>query len=1279
MTKKRFLWTLVLAVVLACCMVGTALAEGEELTLNSSLNDWAGGIPNWWNFSSSGNAALVQCVDGESDTVAEIRLDEAGYGYLTQEVFLEPETLYRVTCRVMCFDVEPEYPAFHMNFMNQMAETSGTTATGNNWKNVEMYVRTNVDEEQAYLLRVGLGNEEFFATGEAYFDDVRIEKLSQAPEGVIPQTLVGSIGYTVEHSEPTDSSSGGADVHDDDKKKADVSYNDIGIVLCGMLLLFVLYFVMTSRWAPRWAKGLSNGKILAIVFALGFLLRVYVSMHQEGHITDMTCFKAWAVKLAEVGPGGFYDSGMFADYPPLYMYVLYVIGGIKELFGIAYDSNLFKLLVELPAIAADLGLAYVLYRFAKKRLNGQTAAFLSLFVLFSPLFITNASAWGQIDSIFLLGLVGVAYLVYQDKKVFAAWAWMGLLLLKPQALIISPVLLAIFLGDLLKKSSWKRTLIEIALSLAGMAVVYTVVALPMKGSQSFFYVFEQMLETTGQYAYGTVNAFNLMALLGGNWADVNNMAFITTYKNLGIMFIVLIIAAAIILYLTRRQKKHVFLLMAFMVAAVFTLGHEMHERYLIPAVGLLLFAAVIYRSRRLLLCGVGYSALCFYNVYVALIFKQDWIYEEVVVIGGILSLLLLAYLIYTMVCIFDERGRTEKPLEIEEYTLPTGKERMMAEAKNRLETMAPHKDRRMVKKDYLVMAAITAVYAAFAFTNLGSTVIPARNTPVDKAGSEIVFQLKELSQVDKFKYYAGYCQGDFDLFYSADGVYYEKADLGLEATDSDPEPIMHEYSDMFKWRFFQIGAHAKYMKIVLKSGNMEFREVAFTDLDGQTIPIQSATLDADGQVSDASYMIDEQGQVPQATSYMTDMYFDEVYHARTAYEYMEGIYPYEITHPPFGKSIITLGIQMFGFTPFGWRFMGALFGVLILPVLYVFAKRLFKKTKWAAVATILFAADFMHYTLTRIATIDSYSLFFILLMYLCMYEYTQHNLHREKLSRTLLPLGLCGLAFGFGAATKWICLYAGVGLFIMFFYTVYQRAVEYKAAKAQGMDEIACAFRRKLILTLLFCVGVFILIPVAIYCLSYIPYFNAEENFGLAGIWKNQEYMLNYHGNLQTAAPHPYQSNCYTWLFDLRPVFFFRGYYLPDNLVSVIWCMVNPFLAYGGLAAVIYLLGLRGKGKIDMKAIPFMAVGALSQYLPWVIISREVFIYHYFATLPFLVFAIVHVLWYWEENYKWGKKATWIAVGLTVLAFLAFYPATTGVPVDRAWAYAIRWIPLWPI
>ena len=43
-----------------------------------------------------------------------------------------------------------------------------------------------------------------------------------------------------------------------------------------------------------------------------------------------------------------------------------------------------------------------------------------------------------------------------------------------------------------------------------------------------------------------------------------------------------------------------------------------------------------------------------------------------------------------------------------------------------------------------------------------------------------------------------------------------------------------------------------------------------------------------------------------------DMYFDEVYHARTAFELLAQRDPYEWTHPHLAKELMALGILAFG-------------------------------------------------------------------------------------------------------------------------------------------------------------------------------------------------------------------------------------------------------------------------------------------------------------------------------------------------------------------------------
>ena len=82
----------------------------------------------------------------------------------------------------------------------------------------------------------------------------------------------------------------------------------------------------------------------------------------------------------------------------------------------------------------------------------------------------------------------------------------------------------------------------------------------------------------------------------------------------------------------------------------------------------------------------------------------------------------------------------------------------------------------------------------------------------------------------------------------------------------------------------------------------------------------------------------------------------------------------------------------------------------MLPLLYIFIKNLFGKTLVAACGTIVFAFDFMHFVQTRIATIDTYGVLFILLMFYFMYRYFVKP-YDAPLRQTILPLFLSCLLY----------------------------------------------------------------------------------------------------------------------------------------------------------------------------------------------------------------------------------------------------------------------------
>ena len=579
------------------------------------------------------------------------------------------------------------------------------------------------------------------------------------------------------------------------------------------------------------------------------------------------------------------------------------------------------------------------------------------------------------------------------------------------------------------------------------------------------------------------------------------------------------------------------------------------------------------------------------------------------------------------------------------------------------------------RKDVLPMLFVTIVYAFTAFFQLGSLSAPESYTVFDKESS-YTFSYGDVVEVDKLSFFTVIGTGSYTLEYSADGETWGSLELD------------QSYNTLLKWRVNDLTEPADEDSEAIGPISGKIFRISAHEVDRKEgLWLGELVLWSDGSALTPVYvddggapLFDEPEEWTDKATYMNSSYFDEIYHARTAFEHLNNVYPYEVSHPPLGKLILSLGILLFGMNPFGWRFMGTLVGVLMVPILYVFLKNLFGKTAVAFCGTCLFAFDFMHLVQTRIATIDSYALLFIMLMYLFMYEYMQHNLLKEKLSSTLLPLGLCGLSFALGAATKWICLYAAPGLCFLFFYTVYQRSREIKAVRNSGTDDITAGYSKKLTLTIIFCIGVFIILPACVYIASYYPYYNAcGGNYGRKDIWDNQVYMLTYHGNL-SGDPHPFQSSVYTWPFNIRPVFFFLGENMPENLRAVIWCMGNPLIFTGGTLCAVGLAGIKSEPKKRLTGLPFIGVAAACQLLPWILISREVYIYHFFAAVPFLILAITYFMRYICD--KHGKKGRYIAIGFLIvstLLFILFYPAITGIKMPVWYAKLLKWSPLWPV
>ena len=587
------------------------------------------------------------------------------------------------------------------------------------------------------------------------------------------------------------------------------------------------------------------------------------------------------------------------------------------------------------------------------------------------------------------------------------------------------------------------------------------------------------------------------------------------------------------------------------------------------------------------------------------------------------------------------------------------------------------RSRALGRRDLLPILLITGIYACTAFFRLGSMRDPQSFAPM--AGQVAVIELPEGAAPSRIMLYPGVGMGSYDISYSEDGQEY----FSVSSFNQDHIAVL-------KWAPItpETSLRPRYIRIAATSGEPWLGEVVVMDGDGDPLPVTSSI----------PQLCDEADTVPLSMSFQNSSYFDEIYHARTAWEHLNGVWPYEITHPPLGKELLGLGIRLFGMTPFGWRFSGTFFGTLMLPLLYVFLKKLFGGTLLPSLGTLLFASDFMHYVQTRIATIDTYSVFFILLMYLFLYIW----LSEDK----LWALALCGVSFGLGAAAKWTSIYAGAGLALLWAAHWILLFVQAKkpplprggcpsantgvggsggseSAPVESSDvdsensELFPAFCKNV----LFCLVFFIAVPGLIYCLSYLPYGRARgiSPFSLDYlriIVDNQIYMFTYHSKSVLGATHPYSSNWYHWLIDYRPILYVLEYPTP-GLRSTIGAFLNPVLCWGGLLSLPVLCWMAIRRRDRLAA--FILVGYLSQLLPWVPVERLTFAYHYFPSALFLVLSLSYTMALLRENRgSWRVSALSLTAG-SIALFVLFFPVLNGLPVKSELADALlKWLPSWP-
>ena len=208
--------------------------------------------------------------------------------------------------------------------------------------------------------------------------------------------------------------------------------------------------------------GFIKKHLLFFLFFFGLVIRLSIIF--VDYSWDVNNHMVWAKDFLMRGPQGFYEtqsSNVFAsltpNYPPLAIFIFVVMRIFSPLVHSLYwwlnlhialiPSNIIFFLekvvflaglMKIPAILADLGIAFLVFLFAKKIIpkNKKNQIIAVSLILFNPAFIFNSGLWGQIDSIpIFFVLSSIYFLLYTKRSIVSTVLLTLALLIKPTVLV----------------------------------------------------------------------------------------------------------------------------------------------------------------------------------------------------------------------------------------------------------------------------------------------------------------------------------------------------------------------------------------------------------------------------------------------------------------------------------------------------------------------------------------------------------------------------------------------------------------------------------------------------------------------------------------------------------------------------------------------------------------------------------------------------------------------------------------------------------------------------
>ena len=447
-----------------------------------------------------------------------------------------------------------------------------------------------------------------------------------------------------------------------------------------------------------------------------------------------------------------------------------------------------------------------------------------------------------------------------------------------------------------------------------------------------------------------------------------------------------------------------------------------------------------------------------------------------------------------------------------------------------------------------------------------------------------------------------------------------------------------------------------------------------------------------------------------------EIVWDEVHFEEFASRYFSGAY-YVDVHPPLGKLLFAAFAKFVGVTGVQLaagtsapelRILPAVAGALIIPFFWAFLRQLGASRKVALFGAAMLLLDNALLVQSRFVLMDS----MLALAGLAAVTAYLVARRRDGASRWRWLVASALLA-GAAVSIKWTGLSA-LGLIGLTWLVDTWRAARAArtprtaGAHAESRADSTARTAREL--------AVLALAPLAVYVATFAVHFALLPNDGIGVRYMTPAFAATRFGNaayspdasISFAAEfadlnrvmaaqnlewsntqHPAASKWYTWPISKHPVLFWQNDHA-DGDTEWIMLQGNPVLWWGTLVTLALfaaaLAARRVRAGPQRDALLFLAAGYAMNFLPFALITRPMYLYHYFFGLLYSValasFA-VGLLAGWmdrDDDALWrfpsarSRGVFVAAVALVALSFAYFAPMSYGTRLSREGLAHRRWL-----